>query len=387
MRAHQSALLQLECPECGRVFNPDRLQTCCPDCLGPLFAAYDLSAAGSTLTRQALADRGGMWRWSEILPVRAPAFHLSLGEPHAPVLQAANLGETLGLSALYIKDESHGPLGSLDSRGMVVAVARALELGIREFVMAAAGSDGAALAACAARSRARAHIYMPKDAPRPDQIAVKTFGAELQLVDGLISEAAKQAAEAARLHGWWDVSAFQEPYRCEGAKTIGLELAEAFGWDVPDVIILPVGDGLELLGVWKAFTELEQMGFIGAKRPRMVAVQVSGCAPLARAFDKKSARAEFWQDADTAISGLRVPAVLADRPILRAILASQGTALAVSDEQVLSGQKEMAACEGIFAAPQGGASLAAAKQLIADGWLRKDERVVFINSGSGLNYL
>jgi threonine synthase len=392
MRLSQSAFVQLECPECSRIFNPDVVQTCCPDCLSPLFAAYDLPAAKRSLTREALTqrlaeDRSGIWRWSEILPVHAPAFRLSLGEVKTPVLQAANLGKTLGLNALYIKDESRGPLGSLDSRGMVVAAARALELGVRDFVMAAIGSDGVALAACAARSRARAHIYMPKDAPLADQIAVKTFGAELHLLDNPFSDIASQAAESARLHGWFEISAFREPYRCEGTKTIGLELAESFAWNVPDVIIVPTNDGLELLGLWKAFNELEQLGFLGSRRPRMVIVQACGCAPLARAFDEKKERVERWQDPSTVFSSLRVSEILADRLILRTIRESQGTALAVSDEQILACQKELASNEGIFASPQGAAGLAAVKQLIAAGWLDRDERIVLLNSGSGLNYL
>lgn len=360
---HHSAFKQLECPECGRDFLPESLQACCPDCSGPLFAMYDWPAARSTLTSEALSQRaGGIWRWSEILPVRTPAFRLTLGEPYAPVLQAAHLGEAFGLSAFHIKDESRAALGTLESRGMVVAVAHALEMGRREFVMAAYGSDGVALAACSARSRTSAHIYMPEDAPLPDRVAIKTFGAELHLVNGSISEAARLAAEAAALHGWWDLSAFHEPYRCEGAKTIGLELAEAFNWVLPDVLIIPGSDGLEFLGIWKALNELELLGLIGAHRPRMVAVRFGG-------------RAETG------------PALFVERLLLRAIQASKGTVLAVSDEQALSCQKELATQEGIFAGPQAGAGLAAVKHLAANGWLDKDQSVVLVNGGSGLNYL
>lgn len=351
-------------------------------------AVYDLLTAQLTLTRDVLEQRsGGIWRWSEILPVRAPAFRLTLGDANAPVLPVPNLAKMLGLSALYIKDETHNPLGSLDQRGLVVAVSRGLELGVRDFVMAADGSDGAALAACAARTKARARIYMPHDAPLPEQIAIKTFDAELLLVDGMFTEAAKQAAEAAWQHGWLDLSAFREPYRLEGAKTIGLELAEAFGWNLPDVLIVPTGDGLELFGIWKAFCELKSLGFVGSQLPRMVAVQATGCAPLARAFDQKQERAQLWETPDTNVSGLRVPALFADRPILRAIRESGGTVLAVTDEQILAGQHEIATREGIFASPRGAAGLAAARQLIESGWLGKDERVVLVISGSGLNSL
>jgi len=384
----ESALTQLECPECGRVFNADEVQTFCLDCRGPLIASYDFSAARTTLTREALRARPrGIWRWSEILPVRAPAFRLTLGEADTPLLRAANLGETLGMSELYIKDESTNPTGSFKARGLVMAVSRAMELGIRGFVIPTAGNAGGALAAYAARARAQAHVYMPKDAPLPNQIEVKISGAELVLVDGLISDAARLAGEAAKLHGWFDVSTFKEPYRCEGKKTMGLELAEAFGWDLPDVIIYPTGGGTGLVGMWKAFAELEQMGFIGVKRPRMVSVQAEGCAPIVRAFNEHSDRAVFWEGAHTIACGLRVPGAFADRLILRAIRASKGTALAVSDAEILACQKEMAAREGVFAAPEGAATLAAVQHLLASGWVGRHERVVLFNTGTGLKYL
>lgn len=384
----ESAMTRLECPECGRVFNADVVQTFCPDCRGPLLAKYDLSSAQKTLSREALSNRPkGIWRWSEILPVRALAFRLTLGEADTPLLKAANLGENLGMSALYIKDESANPTGSFKARGLVMAVARALELGIHDFVIPTAGNAGGALAAYAARARARAHVFMPKDAPQPNQIEVKVSGAELVLVDGLISDAAKMAGEAVGRHGWFDVSTFKEPYRCEGKKTMGLELAEAFGWDLPDVIIYPTGGGTGLVGMWKAFSELEQMGWIGSKRPRMVSVQAEGCAPIVRAIKEKSERAAFWEGAQTIASGLRVPGAFADRLILRAIRESQGTALAVSDAEILTCQKEMASREGVFAAPEGAATLAAVKSLLADGWLGRDEKVVLFNTGTGLKYL
>ena len=388
MKYPESALTSLECPECGKVFNADEVQTFCQDCRGPLLARYDLSAARTTLTRESLAARPkGIWRWSEILPVRAPAFRMTLGEGDTPLLKADNLGKTLGMSELYIKDESANPTGSFKARGLVIAVARALELGIHAFVIPTAGNAGGALAAYAARARAQAHVYMPKDAPLPNQAEVKISGAELVLVDGLISDAAKLAGEDAKAHGWFDVSTFKEPYRCEGKKTMGLELAEAFGWKLPDVIIYPTGGGTGLVGMWKAFAELEQMGFVGARRPRMVSVQAEGCAPIVRAFNEKSERAVFWEGAQTIASGLRVPGAFADRLILRAIRESNGIALAVSDAEIISGQKEMAASEGIFAAPEGAATLVAARHLLASGWLHKDERVVLFNTGSGLKYL
>ncbi|MCX6078632.1 MAG: threonine synthase [Chloroflexi bacterium] len=384
----ESALTHLKCPECHKIFNADEVQTYCQDCRSPLIACYDLNIAKKTLTREALQARSrGIWRWGEILPVRAQAQRLTLGEADTPLLPATNLGKSLGMNELYIKDESNNPTGSFKARGLVVAVARAMELGVRGFVIPTAGNAGGALAAYAARARAQAHVFMPKDAPIANQIEVKIAGAELVLVDGLISDAAKLASEAAKQNDWFDISTFKEPYRCEGKKTMGLELAEAFGWNLPDVIIYPTGGGTGLVGMWKAFAELEQMGFIGAKRPRMVSVQADGCAPIVRAFNENSERCVFWEGAETIASGLRVPGVFADRMILRAIRASMGTALTVSDTEILACQKEIAACEGIFAAPEGAASLAAIKKLLANGWIDKQERVILFNTGSGLKYL
>jgi threonine synthase len=388
MNSLPSALSHLECPECGKIFNADEVQTFCADCRSPLLARYDLDSARKTLTREAVSARPkGIWRWSEILPVRAAAFRLTLGEGDTPLLKAGNLAKSLGMSELYIKDESANPTGSFKARGLVMAVSRALELGVHSFVIPTAGNAGGALAAYAARGRAQAHVYMPKDAPLPNQAEVKISGAQLVLVDGLISDAAKLADEAAKTHGWFDVSTFKEPYRCEGKKTMGLELAEAFGWALPDVIIYPTGGGTGLVGMWKAFAELEELGFIGPERPRMVSVQADGCAPIVRAFIGKSDRAVFWDGAQTIASGLRVPGAFADRLILRALRESQGMALAVSDEEILACQREMAESEGIFAAPEGAATLAALKHLLADGWLRASERVVLFNTGTGLKYL
>jgi threonine synthase len=380
-------MIRLECPECGKVFNIDEVQTFCQDCRGPLLVCYDLSRAGSTLTGAALQLRSpGIWRWSEILPVRAPAFRLTLGEAETPLLRVANLGESLGMSELYIKDESASPAGSVKARGIVMAIARAMELGLRNFVIQDDNAGGV-LALYAARARAQAHVYMSKDAPLSSQNEVKISGAELALVDGPISDAARLAREAAAIHGWFDLTAFREPYYCEGQKTMGLELAEAFAWLLPDVIVYPTGDGSGLVGIWKAFAELEQLGLIGSQRPRMVAVQAEGCAPIARAFKENSTRAVLWESARTVASGLRVPDVFADRLILRAVRESKGTVLAVSDSEILACQKEIAISEGVLAAAEGAASLAALKHLLADGQVDRAERVVLFNTGSGLKYL
>ncbi len=388
MKYPESSLSHLECPECGKQFDADTLQTFCQDCRSPLLARYRLNEAKRGLTPQALAERSkGLWRWAEILPVRSPFQRLTLGEGDTPLLRAYHLAEDLGLEQVYIKDESGNPTGSFKARGLVMAVSRAVELGVREFVIPTAGNAGGALAMYAARARAGAHVFMPKDAPLPNQTEVMLSGAELVLVDGLISDAAKLAAAGAAEHGWFDVSTFKEPYRCEGKKTMGLELAEAFGWQLPDVIIYPTGGGTGLVGMWKAFAELEEMGFINEKRPRMVSVQAEGCAPIVRAFNQGDERATFWDGAQTIVAGLRVPGAFADRLILRAIRESQGIALAVSDEAIVTAQKEIATREGIFSAPEGAATWAALKELMSRKWINKQDKIVLFNTGTGLKYL
>ena len=337
--------------------------------------------------KTAEARSRGLWRWSEILPVRDEKYHLTLGEGDTPLLKAERLGAALNLLNLYIKDESGNPTGSFKARGLVMAVAKATELGVKDFVIPTAGNAGGALAAYAARADTNSHVFMPKDAPAANQAEVKIHGSDLVLVEGLISDAGRMAGEAAKKNGWWDVSTFKEPYRVEGKKTMGLELAEHFNWDLPDVIIYPTGGGTGLVGMWKAFDELEQMGVIGAKRPRMVSVQAAGCAPVVRAFEQGDDRVAFWDGADTIASGLRVPSAFADRLILQALRESNGAALAVSDEEIIDSQKQMAENEGIFAAPEGAATLAGLKHLVKVGWLKPGEDVVLFNTGSGLKYL
>lgn len=388
MRIVESTLTHLECPECRNHFDADRIQTFCQDCRSPLLARYDLEVLAGKLSPGVLSQRPrGIWRWAELLPVRQPANRITLGEGDSSLLPAANLGAGSGFSQLYIKDESTNPTGSFKARGLVMAVARALELGVHDFVIPTAGNAGGALAAYAARGRARAHVYMPNDAPRANKVEVELSGADLRLVDGLINDAARKAGEDSARHGWLDVSTFKEPYRCEGKKTMGLELAESFGWELPEVVVYPTGGGTGLVGMWKAFSELEALGWIGPKRPRMVSVQASGCAPVVRAFHAGAERAEFWDHAETIAAGLRVPAAFADRLILRALRESGGTAVAVSDEEIVSAQQEIARLEGIFSAPEGAATWAGLKQLQAQGWVSPDERIVLFNTGSGLKYL
>mgnify|MGYP003868696783 CR=1 FL=1 len=395
----QSCLTHLECPECGATYDSEQVQTYCQainagqPCRSPLLARYHLSAVQRTLTPSILASRSpGVWRWAELLPVRDPHWRLTLGEGSTPLLSLPRTAARLGLDNLFLKDEALNPTGSFKARGLVVAVSKALELGVRAFVIPTAGNAGGALAAYCARAghsgaKVEAHVFMPKDAPRPNIMEVKSSGADLRLVDGLINDAARLAAAEAAQHGWFDVSTFKEPYRVEGKKTMGLELAEQFNWDLPDVIIYPTGGGTGLAGMWKAFDELEQLGWIGSKRPRMVTVQADGCAPIVKAFHEGKERAEVWQNAATLASGLRVPAAFADRLILRAIRASHGTALSVSDDDILRAQDLLARQEGIFSAPEGAATLAALEVLIAKRWVKPEEKIVLYNTGSGLKYI
>jgi threonine synthase len=379
----------LECSGCGAIFAPDRIHTFCPDCQSPLLARYDLNAVRGRIDRDAVRNRPrGMWRWHELLPVRDPAHHLSLGEGDCPLLPAPRLGAALGLAHLFIKDESFNPTGTFKARGMAAAVSAALELGLRELVVPTAGNAGGALAAYAARAGLAAHVFMPLDAPAANVAEARMLGADVQLVDGLISDAGRLAAAAAAEHGWFDVSTFKEPYRVEGKKIMGYELAEHFGWSLPDVILYPTGGGTGLVGMWKAFAELAELGWLESRgRPRMVSVQAAGCAPIVRALALGAERAEFFAGAATLAAGLRVPGPFADRLILRSLRESGGTAVAVGDDEILAAQREMARAEGVFAAPEGAATLAALRRLVDEGWVQAQERVVLFNTGSGLKYL
>lgn len=391
--SYQSTIVYLECPECGRQFEVDRLQTYCQECRSPLLARYDLQSLEGWFRPVVVQARPrGIWRWAELLPVRDPAFRFTLGEGDAPLLRVPRLSEMLELPKLFIKDESLNPTGTFKARGLSVAVGRAVELGVRQFVIPTAGNAGGALAAYAGRAGCEAHVFMPMDAPVVNQAEVRAAGANLRLVQGLINDAARQAASEAAVvastgGSWFDVSTFKEPYRLEGKKTLGLELVEAFDWQLPDVIIYPTGGGTGLVGMWKAFAELQALGWIGAKRPRMVSVQADGCAPIVRAFQAGQPRAEPWANAHTLAAGLRVPVVFADRLILQVLRQSGGTAVAVSDDEIVVQQRKLARVEGIFAAPEGAATLCALEKLVADGWVQRDETVVLFNTGSGLKYL
>ncbi len=329
----ESFLSHLECSYCGQRYEADRLMNLCPKCGKPLFARYDMDAARRAFPRDVLKDRlPTLWRYAEMLPVRDEAYRFTLGEGYTPLLPLHRLGEMLGLSQLYAKDESLNPTGSFKARGLVMAVSRAVELGAQAVAIPTAGNAGSAMAAYAARAGLPAYIYMPKDASPTYAREMTALGAQVTLVDGLITDAGRYVREGVEAGKWFDVSTLKEPYRVEGKKTMGYELAEQFGWELPDVVVYPTGGGTGIIGMWKAFDEMERLGWIGPKRPRMVSVQAAGCAPIVRAFYEGAEFASAWDNAQTLADGLRVPAAVGDFLILRALRESQGTALAVPDE-------------------------------------------------------
>ena len=382
-----SYLTHLECTRCGRTFSADELQTLCPEDGGVLYARYDLERARRELSRDEVAARApGMWQIPELMPVRDPANIVSLGEGGTPLLAAPRLGERLRFTRLYVKEEGLNPTGSFKARGISAAVSRAKELGVSAFTIPTAGNAGSALAAYGARAGIPVDVFMPRDTPALFQKEVRAYGATAHLVDGLIDKAGAEARAHAAATGAFDVSTLKEPYRCEGKKTMGYELAEEFGWRLPDVIVYPTGGGTGIVGMWKAFAEMEALGWIGPERPRMVSVQAEGCAPITRAYAEGAERARPWEGASTYASGIRVPSAVGDYLILRAVRESNGTAVAVSEEEIVEGARLISTLEGIFAAPEGGATLAALRALHARGEVGADETVVLFNTGTGLKY-
>ncbi len=377
----------LYCSSCGKEYEARRLLNLC-ECGKPLLTAYDLDAAKQTLTKEALATREKtLWRYREVLPVDDEANRICLGEGMTPLIKAENLGTRLGLNNLFIKDESLNPTASFKARGMAVAVSMAKELGAKKLAVPSAGNAAGALAAYAAKAGLPAFIFMPKDTPAANIIECQQMGAHVTLIDGLITDCGKIVAERKIAEGWFDVSTLKEPYRLEGKKTMGYELAEQFNWQLPEVILYPTGGGTGLIGMWKAFDEMETMGWIGSQRPRMISVQAAGCAPIAKAFASGASVGVEIQDAHTVAAGLRVPKAVGDFIMLDILRKSGGNAFAISDEELLAAVKEISSAEGIFVAPEGGACLPALKRMIASGEISKDERVVIFNTGSGLKYL
>lgn len=381
-------LVDLVCTRTGKAYSKDQLWNLSPEANAPLFAQYDLDAVRKALPREKLVGRvPTMWRYAEVLPVEDEKFQVSLGEGFTPLLQAATLGRKIGVPNLYVKDEGLNPTGSFKARGMSAAISKAVELGASAIAIPSAGNAGGATAAYAARAGLPAYIFMPKDVPEANYIECKVLGAHVELVDGLISDCGKIVASRKEAEGWFDISTLKEPYRVEGKKTMGYELAEQFDWDLPEVVIYPTGGGTGLIGMWKAFDEMEQMGWIDSKRPRMISVQAAGCAPIVRAYDAGKTEAEPWVDAKTVAAGLRVPAAVGDFLMLDAIRTSGGCALSVTDEEMMESTFEMAAGVGSFPAPEGAATLAALKKLVGDNLVSEQDRVVVFNTGTGLKYI
>jgi threonine synthase len=378
----------LECAACHETYEARRLLNLCERCGKPLLARYHLERAARTLTKESLRSRrSDLWRYREVLPVEKEEHIVTLGEGWTPLLRAERLGESVGLQELYIKDESQNPTQSFKARGMTTAISMALELGARKLAVPSAGNAAGALAAYAARAGLEAHIFMPRDTPRANVVECIQTGAHVELVDGLITDCGAIVAERKEAEGWFDVSTLKEPYRLEGKKTLGYELAEQLDWTLPDVIIYPTGGGTGLIGMWKAFDEMEAMGWINGARPRMVTVQAAGCAPIVRAFEEGKRTAVEFPDAATVASGLRVPRAIGDFLILDALRASKGTAVAVTDEELLAATREIGASEGLFVAPEGAACLPALKRLLAAGEITPFDRVVLFNTGAGVKYI
>jgi threonine synthase len=382
-----STLTHLECsrPGCGAGMPHSLPQNLCPKCSSPLLARYDLTVAKQTLSLGALKDRAPtMWRYAEVLPDATP---VTLGEGMTPMVRARRLGAHMGLTRLHIKDEGLNPTGSFKARGLSAAVSMAAALGVKTLALPTAGNAGGAAAAYAAQAGIDCVIAMPSDTPKANVIESQAFGADVRLIDGLISDCGKYIAEHAAQENWFEVSTLKEPYRVEGKKTMGYELWEQFDGSLPDVIVYPTGGGVGLIGMWKAFEELEAMRLVGKERPRMISAQAEGCAPIVRAFEQHADASDFWEDAATVASGLRVPKALGDFLVLADVYASNGEAVAASDSAMLRACRKMAELEGVFAAPEGGAALVAIEKLVTQGKIGSEENIVLFNTGSGYKYL
>jgi threonine synthase len=372
-------LTHLECTRCGEHYPADRPQTVCPKDGGILYARYDLVRVKSAFSRSDLASRPStMWRYDAVLPQAAP---VSLGEGFTPMLSSREYPN------VFIKDEGLNPTGSFKARGLSAAVTMARHFGLKKLAIPSAGNAAGALAAYAAAAALEAHIFMPKDVPAANRIECDYYGAQVTLVDGLISDCARKVAELKEARGWFDVSTTKEPYRVEGKKTMGYEVAEQLNWKLPHGIIYPTGGGVGLLGMWKAFDEMEALGWIDSTRPKMIAVQSSGCAPVVQAWEQKKSAVEMWPNPSTIAAGLRVPKPYADYLILEILRKSAGTAIAVADEEILDALRHWARVEGIFAAPEGAAALAAYRKLRASGFFHPEDKVVLFNTGTALKYL
>lgn len=373
-------------PKCDATYESEQIIQLCR-CGAPLLVHYDLERVKAVVCKEDLVSRPpDLWRYQELLPVKQEANRVCLGEGLTPLLPLKKLGREIGLPNLFMKDEGIIPTGTFKARGAAVGVSRAKELGIEALAMPTNGNAGAAWAVYCAAAGIKAIIVMPEDAPPIPRGECAISGAALYLVDGLISDAGKIVARAVAEHGWFDASTLKEPYRIEGKKTMGLEIAEQFGWQLPDVILYPTGGGVGIIGIYKALQELEAMGWISGTFPRLVAVQSTGCAPIIEAWKQNKSESEFWENAATLAFGITVPKALGDFLVLDAIYKTDGCAVAVDDSEILKAEALMASREGTFVCPEGAATLSAAVQLARSGWIKPDERVVLLNTGSGLKY-
>jgi threonine synthase len=380
-----SSMSHLECSRCKKCYDPDVISQLC-SCGGPLLVKYDMEYLAQT-KKSALSSRSpSLWRYLEFLPVRKEENIVTLGEGMTPIVQLRSIGRHLGTSHLYMKDEGIIPTGTFKCRGAAVGVSRAKELGVQSLAMPSNGNAGAAWALYAARAGIKACIVMPEDAPSITMKECVISGANLYLVKGLIGQAGNIVGRAINKHGWYDASTLKEPYRIEGKKTMGLEIAEQFNWKMPDVIIYPTGGGVGIIGIYKGLLELKEIGWIEGRIPRMVVVQSHGCAPIVRAWEQGRAESEPWQNASTVAFGINVPKALGDFLVLEAVYKTAGCAVAVSDGEILKAQIELAVKDGVFVCPEGAATLAAAKQLYHQGWMNPDDEVVLLNTGAGIKY-
>jgi len=369
----------LECTKCGDHISAAQPQTLCPKDGGSLYVRFDLNALKGKFTRESLCGReASMWRYREVMPGEQP---VSMGEGFTPMLPSRKTPN------VWIKDEGLNPTGSFKARGLCAAVTMAREYGLKKLAVPSAGNAASALSAYCAAAGIEAHIFMPKDVPMANLVECKAYGAKVTLVDGLISDCARIVNERKQAEGWFDISTLKEPFRVEGKKTMGYEVAEQLNWELPDAIFYPTGGGVGLIGMWKAFEEMEQLGWIGSKRPKMISVQAAGCAPVVKAWNEHKSVAEVWQNAQTSAAGLRVPKPYADYIILDILKKSGGAAIAVDDDQIMTAVQEWASAEGIFASPEGAACLPAYRTLLAQNFLKPSDKVVLFNTGSGLKYI
>ena len=373
-----ATISHLECSKCGKQLSAGEPRTVCPVDGGSLYVRYNLQPYIGKLKPRDLPAQGGMWRFAKLLPDVEP---VSLGEGNTPMIRSRRSAN------VYIKDEGLNPTGSFKARGLSAAVTMCKAYGLKKVAIPSAGNAASALAAYAAAAGIEAHIFMPKDVPRANLVECTMYGAKVTLVDGLISDCAKIVGERQKEEGWFDISTLKEPFRVEGKKTMGYELAEQLEWKLPDAVFYPTGGGVGMIGMWKAFDEMQCLGWIGAERPKMISVQAAGCAPIVKAWQEQKPVSEFWQNAKTVAAGLRVPKPYADYIILDIIKKSGGTAIAATDEEIECAVREWASTEGIFAAPEGASCLVAYRKLIASGFLKPADKVVLFNTGSGLKYI